>query len=92
MQEGVLSASPTGGRLSSSIFKRRLYLCFGFISLSVGLLGIILPILDTTPFMLLSAFCFARSSPKRHRWIICMSFLLLSRTAPSVDLNRCLSP
>lgn len=50
--------------------KRRLYLFAGFLSVSVGVLGIILPILDTTPFMLLAAFCFARSSPKWHRWLL----------------------
>ncbi len=56
--------------LSPHKIKRRLYLCAGFISLSVGLLGMVLPILATTPFLLLSAFCFARSSEKRHRWLL----------------------
>lgn len=51
-------------------FKRRLYLFSGFLSVGIGLLGIVLPILDTTPFMLLGAFCFARSSPKWHRWLV----------------------
>lgn len=55
---------------STPTFKGRLYLFAGFLSVSIGLLGIILPILDTTPFMLLGAFCFARSSQKWHRWLV----------------------
>ncbi len=53
-----------------SPLKRRLYLFMGFLSVVIGVLGIILPILDTTPFMLFAAFCFARSSPKWHRWLL----------------------
>jgi uncharacterized membrane protein YbaN (DUF454 family) len=43
--------------------KRSLYLGAGLTSLAFGLVGIALPIMPTVPFLLLSAFCFARSNP-----------------------------
>ncbi|MFO8020277.1 MAG: YbaN family protein [Promethearchaeia archaeon] len=49
---------------------KKLYLITGFISLILGSIGIIVPILPTTPFLLLSAGCFARSSEKFYKWLI----------------------
>jgi uncharacterized protein len=42
----------------------------GILAMALGLLGIVLPLLPTTPFLLLAAFCFARSSPALHDWIV----------------------
>jgi len=50
--------------------KIKLYRTFGFLFLAVGTAGIFLPLLPTTPFVLLAAALFARSSEKWHRWIL----------------------
>lgn len=41
--------------------RRHLYLAGGFLSLALGAIGAFLPLLPTVPFMILAAFCFARS-------------------------------
>lgn len=42
----------------------------GLCSLVLGVLGIVLPLLPTVPFVLLSAYCFARSSTRMHDWLM----------------------
>lgn len=49
---------------------RILWAGFGGLALVLGLVGVVLPLLPTTPFVLLAAYCFARSSPRLHGWLI----------------------
>lgn len=42
---------------------------FGFLSLGVGIVGIFLPLVPTTPLVLLAAACFLKSSPKLYYWL-----------------------
>ncbi|MEE9374751.1 MAG: YbaN family protein [Rhizobiaceae bacterium] len=47
-----------------------LYFVAGVISLLLGIIGIALPLLPTTPFVLLSIFCFGKSSKRWHDWLL----------------------
>lgn len=47
-----------------------LWICLGFISLGIGAVGAVLPLLPTFPFLMLTLICFAKSSEKLHTWFI----------------------
>ena len=50
--------------------KKILYILLGCIGVGLGAVGAVVPMLPAFPFLLLAAFCFARSSEKLHNWFI----------------------
>ena len=54
----------------SAALKRYLLIVLGTICLAIGIVGIFTPILPTTPFFLLAAACYLRSSARFHSWLM----------------------
>ena len=50
--------------------KKGIYICIGLVAFALGAIGVILPILPTTPFRLLASFCFAKGSERFNTWFI----------------------
>lgn len=54
----------------SSTIKKILLIIAGWLSVILAIIGIVLPLLPTTPFLLLAAFCFSKSSERFHDWLL----------------------
>lgn len=49
---------------------RYLYVAVGFVSLGLGIVGAAVPVLPTTPFLLITLFCFAKGSERFYSWFV----------------------
>jgi uncharacterized membrane protein YbaN (DUF454 family) len=59
----------------SDKLKRRLFVIAGTIALGIGVVGIFIPVLPTTPFLLLAAICYMRGSPRLYNALLCNRFI-----------------
>lgn len=51
-------------------FRHTIIMTIGFLSLALGIVGALLPILPTAPFLILAAFCFANTNKRFHRYLV----------------------
>ena len=69
--------------------KRGIYITLGFLFVAIGSLGVVLPVLPTTVFIILAAWCFAQSSERWHQWLL--GTRLFGGMLRDWEQNRCVS-
>jgi uncharacterized membrane protein YbaN (DUF454 family) len=57
-------------KLLKSKLGRKLLIAAGSLFVAIGLIGVFLPVLPTTPFLLLAAWCYSKSSERFYNWLI----------------------
>ena len=71
MQKGITEAETSQNDPSSgTILGRIFWTIMGTLFLMIGLIGIVIPLLPTTPFLLLAAACYLRGSRRMHHWLL----------------------
>jgi uncharacterized protein len=65
-----MQTTKTGASCKRRFIVKGFLLLGGTVSLVLGVIGIVLPILPTTPFLLLSAACYFKSSDRMYNWLI----------------------
>lgn len=58
------------GLIMIKIIKKYLLIIFGTLMLALGITGIFIPVLPTTPFLLLTSYCYLKSSKGLYQWLI----------------------
>lgn len=61
---------PSEVTMNRKMIQKILLIMTGSVSLALGVIGIIIPVLPTTPFLLIACFCYLRSSKKLYDWLL----------------------
>jgi uncharacterized membrane protein YbaN (DUF454 family) len=70
-QNGIANAeTPRNDPISRTVLGRIIWIVAGTFFLIIGLIGIVLPVLPTTPFLLLAAACYLRGSRRMYNWLL----------------------
>jgi uncharacterized membrane protein YbaN (DUF454 family) len=77
-------------KLDNFPFLKWLWFTIAWISFTLGIIGAFLPILPTTPFLILAAFLFSKSSPRFHAWL--MNLPLAGDAVRDWQVNRVIKP